>query len=128
MTVMLRGTPKLTKWGKFSFTIREVMPVGEGNLKKSFELLKAKLEKEGLFNPAKKRLMPENIKKIGVISSTGAAGYADFIKIINERWGGLKIDVAHVQVQGLGAAEQIVRALKYFNEHSEADIVAIKKI
>lgn len=125
MTVMLRGTPKLTKWGRFSFTIREVMPVGEGNLKKSFELLKAKLEKEGLFDPAKKRPMPQSIKRIGVISSTGAAGYADFIKIINERWGGLKIDVAHVQVQGLGAAEQIVRALKYFNEHSEVDIVAI---
>ncbi len=125
MTVMLKGTPKLTKWGKFSFTIREVMPIGEGNIKKSFELLKAKLEKEGLFDPAKKRPMPENISKIGVISSTGAAGYADFIKILNERWGGLNIEVAHVQVQGLGAAEQIVRALKYFNEHGGADILAI---
>ncbi len=125
MTVMLRGTPKLTKWGKFSFTIREVMPIGEGNLKKSFELLKAKLEKEGIFDSSKKRPMPANIKRIGVISSTGAAGYADFIKIIDERWGGLKIDVAHVQVQGLGAAEQIVHALKYFNEHGEVDIIAI---
>lgn len=125
MTVMLKGTPKLTKWGRFSFTVKEVMPLGEGNIKKSFELLKAKLEKEGLFDPAKKRSLPQGISKIGVISSTGAAGYADFIKILNERWGGLKIEVAHVQVQGMGAAEQIVRALKYFNEHSGVDIVAI---
>lgn len=125
MTVMLRGTPKLTKWGKFSFTIKEVMPIGEGNIKKSFELLKAKLKKEGLFDETKKRPIPSNITKIGVISSTGAAGYADFIKIINERWGGIKIEVAHVQVQGMGAAEQIIRALKYFNERSEVDIIAI---
>ncbi|MBQ9019763.1 exodeoxyribonuclease VII large subunit, partial [Candidatus Saccharibacteria bacterium] len=37
MKVRLRGTPKLTKWGKFSFTVQSVAPIGEGNLKKSYE-------------------------------------------------------------------------------------------
>ncbi len=125
MKVVVRGYPKLTKWGKFSFTVQAIQPVGEGSLKKSFELLKAKLEKEGLFDPSKKRPLPENLSRIGVISSTQAAGYADFIKIINERWGGLKITTAHTQVQGLDAADQIIRALNYFNEHGGVEIIAI---
>ena len=125
MKVVVRGIPKVTKWGKFSFTVQSIMPVGEGSIKKSFELLKAKLTKEGLFDPAKKRGLPANLSKIGVISSTAAAGYADFIKIVNERWGGLNIQVAHTQVQGMDAADQIIRALKYFNEHGEVQIIAI---
>lgn len=125
MKVQVRGVPKVTKWGKFSFTVGQVVPVGEGSLKKSFELLKKKLEKEGLFNPAKKRPLPEDLAKIGVISSTQAAGYADFIKILNERWGGLEVQVAHTQVQGMSAADQIIRAIKYFNEKSEVQIIAI---
>ena len=125
MKVRLRGTPKLTKWGKFSFTVQQVVPVGEGNLKKSYELLKAKLEKEGLFAPGRKRPLPDSIKTIAVISSTQAAGYADFIKIINERWGGLKIKVAHTQVQGLDAPDQIIKALDYLNEQNEADVITI---
>lgn len=125
MKVILVGTPKLTNWGKFSFTVQRIMPVGEGSIKKSFELLKTKLEKEGLFDPAKKRPLPPDLASVGVISSTAAAGYADFIKIINERWGGLKIKVAHTGVQGLSAADQITRAIKYFNEQREVQIIAI---
>lgn len=125
MKVIVRGVPKMTKWGKFSLTVQAIQPVGEGSLKKSFELLKAKLEKEGLFDPAKKRKIPENLSKIGVISSTQAAGYADFIKIINERWGGLKITTAHTQVQGMDASDQIIKAIKYFNEHNSVEIIAI---
>ena len=125
MKVIVRGTPKVTNWGKFSFTVQAIMPVGQGNIKKSFELLKKKLEKEGLFDQAKKRPLPHDISKIGVISSTQAAGYADFIKIVNERWGGLEISVCHTQVQGLVAPDQIIRALNYLNEHSEVEVIAI---
>lgn len=125
MKVAIRGVPKITKWGKFSFTVKNIQPVGEGNIKKAFELLKKKLEKEGLFAPEKKRPLPDDLHTIGVISSTQAAGYADFIKIINERWGGLKVQVAHTGVQGLQAADQIIRALKYLNERAEVQVIAI---
>ncbi|MBP5511840.1 exodeoxyribonuclease VII large subunit [Candidatus Saccharibacteria bacterium] len=125
MKVLVRGTPKLTNWGKFSFTIQAIQPVGQGNIKKSYELLKKKLTAEGLFAPEKKRPLPRDLTKIGVISSTQAAGYADFIKIINERWGGLEISVCHTQVQGLVAPDQIIRALNYLNEHSEVEAIAI---
>lgn len=125
MKVIVRGTPKVTKWGKFSFTVSKIQPVGEGSLKKSFEILKKKLAEEGLFNPEKKREIPKGLSKIGVISSTQAAGYADFIKILNARWGGIKVLVAHTQVQGMDAPEQIIRALRYFNERSEVEAIVI---
>ena len=63
--------------------------------------------------------------KLGVISSTGAAGYGDFIKIINRRWGGMKVQVANTQVQGMDAPDQIIRALKYFNERGDVQVIAI---
>ncbi|MBP5512713.1 exodeoxyribonuclease VII large subunit [Candidatus Saccharibacteria bacterium] len=125
MKVIVRGTPKLTQWGKFSFTVTAVQPVGEGSLKKAFEMLKKKLADEGLFDPAKKRGIPEDLTRLGVISSTQAAGYADFIKIINARWGGMKVQVAHTQVQGMDAPDQIIRALQYFNEKSEVQMIAL---
>jgi exodeoxyribonuclease VII large subunit len=115
MKVVVRAVPKLTPWGKFSLTVQAVRPSGEGSLKKNFELLKAKLEKEGLFASERKRTLPARPQHVAVISSTQAAGYADFIKILNDRWGGLQVDVAHVQVQGIDAPDQMIRALEYFN-------------
>ena len=125
MKVVVRGAPKITKWGKFSFTVSKVAPVGEGSLKKAFEMLKKKLTSEGLFDASRKRSLPEELNEIGVISSTQAAGYHDFVKIINARWGGLKVLTAHVQVQGLDAPEQIIRAIKYFNEHTHVQVIAL---
>lgn len=125
MKVIVTATPKLTQWGKFSLTVRAVRPSGEGSLKKSFDLLKAKLEKEGLFALERKRPLPEIPRHVAVISSTQAAGYADFMKIVNDRWGGLQLDVAHVQVQGAAAPDQMIAALKYFNSREELPEVIV---
>jgi exodeoxyribonuclease VII large subunit len=116
MKIMVVAAPRLNgKWGKFSLNVRTVKPVGEGSIKKGFELLKAKLEAEGLFAPERKRSLPRVPSRVGVITSTESAAYADFCKIINERWGGMSVEVAHTQVQGDPAADQIIRAIKYFN-------------
>ena len=125
MKVVATVTPKLTQWGKFSLTVKAIRPNGEGSLKKSFELLRVKLEGEGLFAPERKRPLPSLPRHIGVISSPQAAGYADFVKIIGDRWGGLRIDVAAVAVQGNDAPDQIIRALKYFNEQEKLPEVIV---
>lgn len=126
MRVQVVASPKITTWGKFSLTVREVRPVGEGSLKRAFELLREKLDKEGLFAPERKRLLPEMPGRVGLISSTGAAGYADFVRILDERFGGVQVEVAHVQVQGTEAPQQILRALAYFNGQAEPpDVIAI---
>ena len=126
MKVIAEVRPKLTNWGRFSLTVEKITPKGEGSLKKSFEILKEKLSREGLFSDERKRQIPRNPQKIAVISSIQAAGYADFIKIINERWGGLKIRVAHTQVQGAVAADQIIRAIDFLNSQSDLpEVIAI---
>ncbi len=116
MKVLVTAAPRVNaKWGKFSLNVRLVKPVGEGSIKKGFELLKAKLEAEGLFAPERKRALPRVPQHVGVITSSESAAYADFCKIINERWGGVRVEVAHTQVQGDPAADQIIRAITYFN-------------
>lgn len=125
MKVIVTASPKLTQWGKFSLTVKAVRPSGEGSIKKSFEMLKAKLDGEGLFAPERKRVLPAIPRHVAVISSMQAAGYADFIKILNDRWGGLRVDVASVTVQGADAPDQIIRALDYFNTQEEMPEVVV---
>ena len=125
MIVAVQGRPKLSeKWG-FSVSFQNVQPVGEGSIKRGFELLLKKLTDEGLFDEARKRPLPELPAHIGVISSTQAAGYTDFITILNERFGGLKVSVAHTLVQGLNAPAQITRALEHFNQSAYAPEVIV---
>ena len=125
MKVVVTASPKLTAWGKFSLTVKVIRPSGEGSLKKSFEILKAKLVEEGLFAADRKRPLPAIPAHIAVISSTQAAGYADFVKILNDRWGGVKVDVAQVQVQGAAAPDQMIRALHYFNSQQQLPEVIV---
>lgn len=116
MKVSITARPNVTKWGRFSLTVQQIKPVGEGSIKKSFELLKKKLTAEGLFATSRKRQLPAIPEHIGVVSSIDAAGYRDFIKIISARMSGLQIDVISTQVQGEKAADQIIAAISQFNE------------
>ena len=125
LKVRLRARPSLTKKGRFSLTVRSILPVGEGSIKKTFELLKRKLTAEGLFDPARKRPLPTPLSRLGVISSTAAAGYRDFLKILDNRWGGLQLFTVNTQVQGLSAADQIIAALNLLNQRSDLDIIVI---
>jgi exodeoxyribonuclease VII large subunit len=126
MQVAVTARPTVTKWGKFSLTVQEIKPVGEGSIKRAFELLRAKLDNEGLFALERKRPLPVLPAKIGVISSVDAAGYKDFIKILGQRFGGIEISVINTQVQGQPAAEQIIAALGQFNEMAEPpEVIAI---
>ena len=126
MKVVVTARPNITRWGKFSLTIQTIRPMGEGSIRRSFELLRAKLDQEGLFSSERKRRLPEMPQVIGVISSTGAAGYIDFTKIIGERFSGLTLQVANVQVQGDDAPQQVIAALNYFNElATPPEVIAI---
>lgn len=115
MMLEVRGVPRLHNLYGFSVNVQAIKPVGEGSLKKAAALLQAKLEKEGLFDPARKRNLPYPPKSIALISSTESAAYADFMKILGERWGGVQVDVCNVQVQGELAIGQIVDAIATCN-------------
>lgn len=128
LVIKVRGVPRLHPQYGFSVNVQFLSPVGEGSLKKATALLQAQLTKDGLFDPARKRQLPYPPKRIGLITSGESAAYHDFIKILNERWSGVEVQFADVQVQGEVAPGQIISAIEYFNTHADSvDIVVITR-
>ena len=125
MLIRVKATPQLTKWGKFSLTVKEVELAGEGSLKRAFELLKSKFEKEGLFLEDRKRELPIYPEKVGLVTSNQAAAFNDFVTILEDRWAGLAVDHFQVQVQGPSAPEQISSAIEYMNNLGGYDVLVI---
>lgn len=128
MMVQIQGSPRLHPQFGFSLTVQQVQPVGEGAINRAAKLLEQKLEKEGLFDVARKRSVLYPPVKIGLITSAESAAYADFMKIISHRWGQLDIYLADVQVQGSEAPGQVAAALQALNQlpHSLDVIVMIR--
>lgn len=115
MRVRVTGSPRLHPLYNFSFQVQQIMPVGEGSLKKAADLLRVKLEAEGLFEPARKRSLPRFPKRIALITAGQSAAYADFIKIAGARWGNLTVEHYDVLVQGEESPGQVVAALAAAN-------------
>lgn len=125
MLLKVRGSPRLHNQYGFSVNVQSMQPTGEGTIKRAAELLQAKLQAEGLFEPARKRPLPATPTRIGLIASGQSAAYADFIKIINARWGGVTIVHSDVQVQGEVAPQQIVTAIGQQNALAEPPEVLV---
>jgi exodeoxyribonuclease VII large subunit len=115
MMLQVRGTPRLHNLYGFSVNVISLRPVGEGSLRQAAALLEAKLRAEGLFAAERKRPLPFPPTTVGLITSGQSAAYADFVKILAARWGGLAVELADVQVQGEPAVAQITAAINFFN-------------
>ncbi|MFO0920300.1 MAG: exodeoxyribonuclease VII large subunit [Candidatus Saccharimonadales bacterium] len=127
MRVVVCGVPKLHPQYGFSLSFQSIHLIGEGTIKKAYDLLRSKLENEGLFDVSRKRRLPYPPKVIGLIASSESAAYHDFIKVINQRWVGLMIRFFDVQVQGEVAPGQIIEALNLVNSSSEIEVVVITR-
>ncbi|MBI3624469.1 exodeoxyribonuclease VII large subunit [Candidatus Saccharibacteria bacterium] len=128
LIMQVRGVPRVHPQYGFSVNVQFMSPVGKGSLKRAATLLEAKLTAEGLFDPARKRSIPYPPASIGLITSQESAAYHDFIKILDERWGGVDITLADVQVQGEAAPTQIINAIDYFNTHTQpVDVLVITR-
>ncbi len=116
MRVQVSGQSKVfERFGKFTLNVSEIMLVGEGALQKAYLELKASLEREGLFDGARKRAIPQFPERIGVITSSEAAAYGDFLRILNNRWRGITVVHAPVHVQGQYAVTEILEAFARLN-------------
>ncbi|HET7673844.1 MAG TPA: exodeoxyribonuclease VII large subunit [Candidatus Saccharimonadales bacterium] len=113
------GQPRLHPQYGFSVNISAMQVVGEGSLAKAQTLLAKKLEKEGLFSAERKRPLPYPPVRIGLITSVESAAYSDFVKIVNQRWGNINIELADCLVQGLEAPAQLVNAIEHFNQMAD---------
>ncbi len=111
--------------GQYQLYINEMEQDGKGNLYEQFEKLKKQLEKEGLFDSANKKPVPQYPKKIGVITAATGAAVRDIINILSRRYKAADVCLYPVLVQGDGAAESIKTAIEYFNEVSQCDVIIV---
>lgn len=123
--IRVRGKP--TFWaprGKLQMIADRLEPTGKGALLEALEKLKEKLAGEGLFAAEKKRPIPVDPRVIGVVTSRTGAVIHDICQVAFRR-GGARILLASAQVQGLGAAEAVRRALRALQKIEEVDVIIV---
>lgn len=125
MVLEVRASPRLHPLYNFSMNVQSLRPVGEGSLRKAAQLLQAKLAAEGLFDEDRKRPVPYPPQRIGLVTSAESAAYADFIKVLAARWGGMEIALADVQVQGERSPGQVTAAVRWFNAQASVPDVLV---
>ncbi|UCF79271.1 MAG: exodeoxyribonuclease VII large subunit [Candidatus Eiseniibacteriota bacterium] len=111
--------------GQYQLSVHELVTAGVGSLQLALEELKRRLEKEGLFDPSRKRVLPAFPRAVGVVTSPTGAAIRDVVRIIRKRQPGVGIILNPVRVQGGGAAEEIANAIREFNEFGQVDVLIV---
>ena len=128
MKVMLFGSVSVfERDGVYQIYCKAMQEDGMGSLYKAYEEMKNRLEKEGLFDPSHKKNIPLMPKCIGVLTSNTGAVIRDIINVSTRRNPNVYIKLLPVPVQGEGAAEKIVDAIKLMNEQKLADVLIIAR-
>lgn len=113
--------------GDYQLLVDHLEDAGEGALKRQFELLKARLQKEGLFAAERKRALPALPRRIGVITSPSGAAIRDILHVLRRRFAAIPVLIYPVPVQGAGAAAQIVAALRLASRRTECDVLILAR-
>ncbi len=113
------------KSGNYQIYADRIEPVGVGAMAQAYEELKNKLDKEGLFDPDKKRPLPKYPKKIGVITSATGAAFHDIINVISRRYPLCEIIFCPAFVQGSECAASNISALEEINKHDDIDLIIL---
>jgi len=124
--VEVRALPTLYEArGKFQLNVETMRRAGLGALYEAFERLKAKLEKEGLFDPGRKRPLPRFPRAIGVVTSPKAAALRDVLTTLKRRMPRLPVIIYTTPVQGEGTAPRIAAAIARANAHGACDVLLL---
>ena len=114
------------KGGTYTLFVRSIEVAGEGNLSMAFELLKKKLDSEGLFDSKYKKPIPKFPKKIGIVTSETGAAVRDILKIIKSRTKMVDVYIFPVLVQGPEAARDIAKTLEFINnKYNDLDVLIL---
>ena len=109
--------------GQYQLYCARLTPEGVGDLSLAFQQLKEKLFREGLFDSARKKEIPEFPGKIALITSPAGAAVRDMIRILGARWPLTEVRVIPVRVQGAEAPQEIAAAIQWANLHRAADLI-----
>ena len=113
--------------GELQFYVDLVQPEGVGLLHLQFQHLKAKLEEEGLFDPARKRPLPPFPERIGVVTSPTGAVFHDIANVIGRRYPLVELVLAPTPVQGNGAPDGIVGAFRVLSDIEDIDVIIVAR-
>lgn len=115
--------------GNYQLVVLAAKLVGEGDLMQQYLELKAKLEAEGLFDPARKRRLPFMPRRIGLVTSEAGAVIHDMCTVLMRRFPALEIRLYPSLVQGGGAPASIIAGIRYFNsdEGWKADLLIVAR-
>jgi exodeoxyribonuclease VII large subunit len=114
--VQVVGKFKISKTGKLQLDIQSMKLTGEGELKRNLEILQKKLDSEGLFDPARKRILNSLPQNILLLASPASAAMQDFQKVLLSRRKGINIYYLPIKTQGVGAEFEILNRLESANE------------
>ena len=113
--------------GDLQLYVDLVQPEGTGALALELERLRAQLEEEGLFDPARKRPLPTFPQKIGVVTSPTGAVFHDICNVIERRYPLVEVLLSPTAVQGAEAAPGIIEALRALNELGDIDVIIVAR-
>lgn len=105
--------------GEYQLIADSLEPAGAGALQLAFQQTKARLQAEGLFAAEVKRAIPIFPRRIGVVTSPNGAAIRDILQVISRRTRTVHVLFAAARVQGDGASHEIVRALRFLNDHHQ---------
>ncbi|MDY7010288.1 MAG: exodeoxyribonuclease VII large subunit [Planctomycetota bacterium] len=105
--------------GRLQFYVERLTPRGTGALELAFRQLTERLEREGLFDPARKKPLVRFPRAVGVITSPTGAAVRDIARTLSRRWPAAKVFLAPVSVQGDQAADQIAEAVRLMDSAAE---------
>jgi exodeoxyribonuclease VII large subunit len=126
MQVEVRACPTLYEArGRFQLNVEVMRRAGLGALYEAFERLKARLQREGLFDPARKRPLPRFPRTIGVITSPQAAALRDVLTTLKRRMSSITVLIYPTPVQGEGAGAKIARAVATASARAECDVLIV---
>lgn len=111
--------------GNYQIDCDQIQPVGVGELQLAFERLKKKLAEEGLFDPERKKPIPDYPMRIGIVTSPTGAALQDIRSVLSRRFPAVELILAPVKVQGAGAAEEIAGAIRDMNKYGEVDVMIV---
>ncbi len=128
MEVLCKGNVTLYEVrGDLQINIDYMEPLGIGALHLAFEQIKERLEKEGLFDPARKKALPLLPRRIGVVTSPTGAAIRDILQVMGRRFADVEILIAPVRVQGEQAAMEIVSAIESLNRRGDLDVLILAR-
>jgi exodeoxyribonuclease VII large subunit len=113
--------------GELQLSAEFLEPVGAGALQLAFEQLKKKLAEEGLFDPARKKQIPQLPRRIGIVTSARGAALHDMLNILGRRHESVGILIYPAQVQGEAAPTEVAAGVKYFNRAKNVDVLIIAR-